>query len=351
MLALAAATGLASLAGCGRHTAAAGMAAGGRVASGTAGRADGGSGRRGGAALVHESREDGTSAAIETPSGVSGGALFGGNYPVVPLESQLGRKLAIVRLYYFIGQSFPGPSKYQQVLAGGRTVLVSLDSQNTSYAAIAAGQDDAAISTFLKSVNQAAVKYNLGSIYISFEHEPDNTHHHALGAPVQFIQAWDHVHQLAESANLDWNQGGRLHWVLILIHNTYGSWRMGSFWPGPSEVDIVAADGYNSFGCGSVKRPQQPTPASIFDPVVNFAAAHGGMPVFLAEWGSDDVPAGTQAMWINQMQSYVAADPEIVGALYWDSVAGNCNYKIDGNAASLSALAAMGQSSALQGHV
>ena len=350
VLALAAATGLASLAGCGRQTAAAGMAAGGRVASGSAGRADGGSGRHGGVTLAHVSRKDSRPAAIDTPSGVSGGALFGGNNPVVRLEPNLGRKLAIVRLYYFIGQSFPG-SKYQSLLAGGRTVLASLDSQNASYASIAAGHDDAAISAFLTSLNQAAIKYNLGSIYISFQHEPDSTHHRALGAPVQFIQAWDHVHQLAESANLDWNQGGRLHWVLILIHNTYETWRIHAFWPGPSEVDIVAADGYNSFGCGSGGQHTQQTPADTFGPVVNFAAAHGGMPVFLAEWGSDDIPSGTQATYINQMQSYVAAHPAIAGAMYWDTHAGNCNYKVDGNPASLSALAAMGQSAALQGHV
>lgn len=352
MFALAAAAGLASLAGCGRQTAAAGMASGGHVASGSEGRGNDGSGRHGGALLVHRSRKAGASAGIDTPSGVTGGALFGGNHPVVGLESSLGRKLAIVRLYYFIGQSFPGSAKYRAALAGGRTALVSLDSQNTSYAAIAAGKDDAAITSFLTQVNNAAIKYNLGSIYVTFQHEPDSTQHRQLGAPVQFIQAWDHVHQLAESANLDWNQGGRLHWVLILIHNTYKTWRIHSFWPGPSEVDIVASDGYNSFGCGSGGQHTQQTPADTMGPVVNFAAAHGGMPVFLAEWGSDDIPAGEQATYINQMQSYVAANTSIVGAMYWDTAPkGNCDYKIDGNPGSISALAAMGQSAALQGHV
>ncbi len=349
-----AAAGLASLAGCGRQTA--GLAAAGTAssrASGNGGRADGESSGQGGIRPAHQSHRDGLSAAaIDTPSGVTGGALFGGNDPVVPLEGGLGRKLAIVRLYYFVGDSFPGASKYQKLLAGGRTVLVSLDSKNTSYAAIAAGQDDAAISAFLNEVNQAAIKYNLGSIYVTFEHEPDSVHHRALGAPVQFIQAWDHVHQLAESANLDWNEGGRLHWVLILIHDSYAkSWRVGSFWPGPSEVDIVAADGYNSFGCGSGGQTQQQTPADTFDPIVKFATAHGGMPVFLAEWGSDDIPSGTQATYIGQMQSFVAANPDVVGAMYWDTHVGNCNYKVDGNSASISALAAMGQSAALQGHV
>lgn len=288
---------------------------------------------------------------VNTPSGVTGGALFGGNYPVVSLQPSLGRKLAIVRLYYFIGDSFPGPAKYQNLLAKGQTVLVSLDA-TTSYASIAAGQKDAEINSFLQAVNQAAIKYQLGSIYITFEHEPDSKHHRALGAPVQFLQAWDHVHQLAENAGLDWQQGGRLHWVLILIHDSYAkSWKVGSWWPGPSEVDIVGADGYNSFGCGSGGQLQQQTPTDTFGPIVSFAAAHGGMPVFLAEWGSDDIPAGTQATYINQMQSFVANNTSIAGAMYWDTHVGVCDYRVDGRPASISALAAMGQSAALQGHV
>jgi hypothetical protein len=285
-------------------------------------------------------------------SGVTGGALFGGNYPVVPLESSLGRKLAIVRLYYFIGDSFPGKAKFGNLMTGGRTLMVSLDSNGASYASIAAGQHDAAITSFLTSVNQAAIKHGLGSIYVSFEHEPDNQGHRSLGAPVQFLQAWDHVHQLAVTANLDWNDGGRLHWVLTLIHDTYSkSWHVSSFWPGASEVDLIAADGYNSYGCGIGGQNQPQTPADTFGPLLTFAAAHGGLPVFLAEWGSDDIPSGAQATYINEMQSYVASNSSIAGAMYWDTHVGNCNYKVDGNATSIAALAAMGQSAALQGHV
>ena len=308
------------------------------------------SGRHGATDSARVSRASVTSG-VSSPSGVTGGALFGANYPVVPLQPSLGRKLAIVRLYYFIGDSFPGKPKFQNLLAKGQTVLVSLDA-TTSYASIAAGQKDAQINSFLQAVNQAAIKYQLGSIYITFEHEPDSMHHRALGAPVQFLQAWDHVHQLAENAGLDWNQGGRLHWVLILIHDSYAkAWRVDGFWPGSSEVDIVAADGYNSFGCGIGGQRQQQTPADTFGPIVRFAAAHGGMPVFLAEWGSDDIPAGTQATYINQMQSFVANNTSIAGAMYWDTHVGNCDYKVDGKPASISTLAAMGQSAALQGHV
>ena len=292
----------------------------------------------------------GGATAVGGRSGVTGGALFGGNYPVVPLEKSLGRKLAIVRLYYFIGNTFPGPAAYGKLLAHGRTALVSMDT-GSSYASIAAGRRDADILSFLKAVNGAAVQDHLGSIYIDFEHEPDSLHHRKMGAPVQFLQAWDHIHQLAASHHLDWNDGGRLHWVLILIHNTYGSWRAPEFWPGNSEVDLVAADGYNSAGCGHGGQHHQQTPTDTFGPVVKFAASHGNLPVILGEWGSDDIPSGEQATYINQMQAFVAQHKPIVGALYWDTHVGNCDYKVNGNAASISALAAMGKSAALQGHV
>jgi beta-mannanase len=176
-------------------------------------------------------------------------------------------------------------------------------------------------------------------------------HHRKSGAPVQYLQAWDHVHQLAAAHHLDWNDGGRLHWVLILIHNTYGSWRVGEFWPGNSEVDLIAADGYNSSGCGHGGQRRQQTPSDTFGPVVGFAASHGNLPILLGEWGSDDIPSGEQATYITQMQAFVAQHQSIVGALYWDTHVGNCDYKVNGNAASISALAAMGKSAALQGHV
>ncbi len=98
-------------------------------------------------------------------------------------------------------------------LAQGSTILVSFDTyprHGPSYASIAAGRADGTIRAFLDSVEQAAVKYRLRAIYVTFEHEANNVSLHAgLGSPAQFIRAWHHVHQLAVGAHLDWNQGGR----------------------------------------------------------------------------------------------------------------------------------------------
>ena len=348
------------LAGCGGATltpsAGAGTGGGANEGAGTGSRSSTSG------ALLNPAREaPGTGAR----SNVTAGALFGGNAALVSQEAALGRKLAIIRVYYHIGETFPQPMN-QKYMAEGSTLLVSLDTtvamNGPSYAAIASGREDRFISSFLKSVNRAAVHYHLGAIYINFEHEADDPHHLLLGSPEQFDLAWDHVHQLAVDQHLDWDQGGRLHWVLILLHNAYNpgsshitaaSWA-GQYWPGPGEVDAVAADGYNSYSC-HLRLANAPrtnlSPAQLFDPVVSFAATHGGLPVFIAEWGIDTTSPAGQVRFIKQMQAFVAANREVVGAMYWDSFGNRCSYIVNRNPTAVAALGTMGRSTALQGRV
>jgi hypothetical protein len=306
-----------------------------------------GEGSLGGLRLATRPRKPGKSRTVKSvPS--AGGAMFGGNDGLVKEQGALGRKLAIVRVYYHIGGTFPQVSDRRN-MAQGSTELVSLDSAGQSYASIAAGREDGSILAFLRSVNQAALQYHLGAIYITFEHEPDGPQHASFGSPAEFARAWDHVHQLAVAAHLDWNQGGRLHWVLIFIHQTYGNGRANLFWPGSGEVDIVAADGYNSFRCGNAAQPQIQTPAMLFNPLLAFAAAHGGLPAFIAEFGSDTSTPNAQPRFIEQMQAYLASNRQIAAALYWDWAGANCSYSVDGHPAALAALAALGRSAMMQG--
>jgi hypothetical protein len=278
-----------------------------------------------------------------------GGTLFGGTDGLAKQTTALGRSLAIVRVYYNIGGTFPSFIDNQHMKAGA-TLLVSLDSQGDSYATIASGQDDSAITTFLEAVNQAAITNNLSSIYISFQHEPDGPAHASLGTAAQFVQAWDHVHQLAVSNGLDWNQndGGRLLWVLILIHHTYAvGTNANGYWPGLGEVDIAGVDGYNSFGCGT---DPANTPAQLFSPVLTFAKANGGLPVFIAEWASYAGDPTGQAQYTGQMQSYLTSNKtNIKAAMYWDDGGANCSYVVDSNPGSLAALNTLGASSVMQG--
>ena len=295
------------------------------------------------------------------PSGTGRAVLFGGDIPLTQEEPQLGRRLAIVRVYDLIGEHFPN-RREATLMSQGSSILVSFDTypgHGPSYASIAAGREDGTIRAFLDSVEQSAVKYRLRAIYVTFEHEADNQSKRAgLGSPAQFVRAWDHVHQLAVDAHLDWNQGGRLHWVLILMHHAYINKSAASYWPGAGEVDIIAADGYNKGGCrhgGQVGHGGQAplvTPASLFSDAVSFAVAHGRVPVFIAEWGSVAYPSpDVRVNFIRQMQAFVDANPLVAATLYWDSQVPGCNYEINNSSSSMAALASMGHAPDMQGRL
>jgi hypothetical protein len=294
-------------------------------------------------------------------AGVGNGVMFGGSVPLAEVQSSLGRNLAIVRVYDLLGDPFQN-RKVNGFMAHGTTILASLDTYPgmPTYSAIAAGQRDASITSYLESMNQSAIHYRLPAIYFTFEHEANTpAHHTGLGTSAQFIQAWDHIHQIAENHHLLWSQGGRIHFVLILTHFYYNNGKAIDWWPGTDQVDIISADGYNTGGCRVARKQNLPftygvtppeSPASLFDGVVQFAAAHGGLPVFIAEWGS--VPYRNDSVrvnWIHQMQSYIAANPSIHAALYWNSRVQQCNYILNNSPTSLSALASMGHSALMQG--
>lgn len=290
-------------------------------------------------------------------SGVVGGALFGGNAQVVRYQARLGRKLAIVRTYFRIGESFPWPAD-RTLMSRGSTLLASLDGTNIPYASIVAGHHDAQIRAFLRSLNQSAVHYHLGAIYITYQHEASSHHHRSLGTPAEFVKAWDHIHRIAASAHLNWNQGGRLHWVLILSWRTYlprsvrTPWQMRSgfasqYWPGPNEVDIVAADGYDTVGCSLPAQSGHPN--YLFDSVVSFARTHGNLPVFISEFGAN-AKASVQPNFVNGMKAFVAANHRVAAVLYWGGRGrASCNFSLQSNG--ITALAGMGRSPALAGHI
>src|SRR5215470_8287224 len=109
------------LAGCGGSTSSASAGAG----TGGGAHEGAGTGSRSSTSgqLLNPARETAGTGDI---SGVTAGALFGGNAALVPEEGALGRRLAIIRVYYRIGETFPQPMS-RKYLAEGTTLLVSLD--------------------------------------------------------------------------------------------------------------------------------------------------------------------------------------------------------------------------------
>jgi hypothetical protein len=296
--------------------------------------------------------------ASETATGVTGGALFGSTEEMVPKEPSLGRNLAIIRVYKSLGNTFPDAAE-APMLAKGSTMMVSLDLRdNQTYNEVSVGQFDTEILNFYKSVNAAAVKYGLGSIYVDFEHEPSILKREIHGLPSQFVRAWRHVYRLIAGAGLNWQNGGRLHWVWIMDHDSYntnvknpGIYGPGTaplFWPGATYVDITAVDAYNHPGCHSHTPPGSTvySPKRLFGSALAFAQSHGGKPVYITEFASIAYPdPSVRPDWIASVTAYVTAHPQIMAADYWDGYhsTATCTFNINNDPASLAALAKTGQ--------
>jgi hypothetical protein len=293
-------------------------------------------------------------------SGVTGGALFGGNMGVQKVDSQLGRKLAIVRRYFRIGNKYPWPAD-KALMSRGSTEMISLDTTRYSYSSIAAGHHDGSILPFLRSVNKAASSYHLSSIYVSFQHEASNANHRVLGSPAEFVKAWDHIHHLAQNAHLNWNDGGRIHWVLIVSWRTYlpmgirTNWQkkagwIGDYWPGASEVDIVSADGYDVDRCVASRTARKTvSPRYLFGYELAWARNHGGLPAFVSEFGGNN-KGSVQPDFVRSMETFVANNHRIAAALYWSGRGRDtCNFTL--TSTGISTLKAMGHSGALGGHI
>jgi hypothetical protein len=122
--------------------------------------------------------------ALRGSSDLSDGALFGGTVPLVSEERRLGRKLAMVRVYYHFGEDFPIRGDLR-LMADHQTLLVSLDGTRLgpTFASVAAGREDRFIRPFLEAMNGAAVLYHLGVIYFCYQHEPNTRRGHGLGTP------------------------------------------------------------------------------------------------------------------------------------------------------------------------
>jgi hypothetical protein len=291
-------------------------------------------------------------------TGVTGGVLFGSTKEMVPVQSSLGRNLAIVRIYQLVGDTFPHGIQ-TQILAQGSTMMVSLDLQSSqTYVEVSAGQFDNQILGFYRSVNTAAVNAGLGTIYVDFDHEPSIKPREIHGTPSEFVAAWQHVWHLVDNAGLDWQHGGRLRWVWIMDHDSFnvtktpGQWGPGTapqFWPGAGYVDIEGVDGYNHPGCHPHTPPGSTvfSPARLFDSALVFAQSHGNLPVYITEFASIPYPdPSIRPAWIDSMTSYITAHPIIMAADYWDGYTkptSTCTFNVNSDPASLAALARMGK--------
>jgi uncharacterized protein YkwD len=225
-------------------------------------------------------------------------------------ESQIGRRVGIDHMYVHVGIPLP-ISRFNWDRAGGRVPLVDWDLQPPvlySWAQVAAGKAD----KIINATARTARAYG-HPILLSFEHEPEYSVARGHAGPSEFVAAWRHVVDRfrAEGAT-------NVLWVLdyggdIPLKGTGDLW-----YPGPSYVDFVGADGYNWYGARH--NAQWRSIADVFTSFY-FWALSVHKPAMIVETGVLEDPAnpGRKAAWFTQADAWLHSHPDIKAFVYFNT--------------------------------
>src|SRR3954452_9092392 len=253
----------------------------------------------------------------------SSGALFGAfvqpgpttgadrRAAVTSFESLIGRPIAMERVFYCWDEPWPTADDVWTRDAG-RIPFISWNTRLANggwirWADIAAGKYDAVLHA------RAAALIAFGSpVVFSFNHEPENDP--AAGTASDFVAAYQHVHELFEADGVT-----NVSYAWTMMAWSFRSGNADAYYPGDDVVDIVAADGYDQYGC-----PQGHAPWRSFSDI--FTAFHTfgserGKRMIVAEWGAHEDPAdpGREASWFDDAAAQLKQWPGIGAVLYFDA--------------------------------
>ena len=288
---------------------------------------------------------------------------------VKSLETKIGRKLRVVRVYDLWNSAFPDdytawlttPSTYDQskpATQGGRTLILSikakkLDGTVIPWSAIATAGPRSELYADMESWAERIKAFGQ-PIYLTLNHEPEAAANKPNGSAADYVAAWQSFRSVFAAhgvTNVTWT------WIATAYGFTTG--RAPAYYPtapGDTAVDVIAADGYNWSDCRPDARLAWKSASSVFG---NFrawvAANHPAKPVIITEFGSVEDPddPDRKAGWITDAGEWFKAWDQVVGALYWSSTATwkypNCVFFADTSTASTNAFAAMGADPAYAG--
>lgn len=263
------------------------------------------------------------------------------------IESQIGRPLALVRVY---GRwDSPFPTDFDSWLAAsGHRLFLSVAAQRSDggfvpWASIASA--DPGTGLYETMVRWARSIRDFGApVYFSFDPEPETESASTMGTPAQFVAAWRTMRAIFADVGVP-----NATWVIVTTAYTYARTDgrgIAAWYPGDDVVDAIGADGYNFFGCSAGVSTAWRSFRQIFDPVRAFGTMHPSKPVVVPEWGSVEDPStpGRKATWIANAAATLKSSgwEQFTAVAYWNSATPGCSYVIDSSDSSLAAFAAMG---------
>ncbi|WP_250448198.1 glycoside hydrolase family 26 protein, partial [Actinotalea sp. C106] len=224
-------------------------------------------------------------------------------------------------LLWYTGFGEPAdPAKLAAVRAAGAVPVITWEPWNYTrgpvqpeYAMdrVVAGDHDTYITEFARTLAADG-----GPVHLRFAHEMNGTWYPwAAGVngndAADYVAAWKHVHRVfAEqgATNVTWV------WSPNVVFPD--STPLANLYPGDAFVDVVGVDGYN-WGT-SQSWSSWYTGSEIFAPTLDEVRALApGKPILITETASTEL-GGDKATWITELFAYLAAQPDVVGLVWFD---------------------------------
>jgi hypothetical protein len=273
---------------------------------------------------------------------------------VQSLESSVGRSFAYIRVYRSWDDTFPD-ANVNWMQSTGHSLFLSIkarlkDGTNVSWQSIADSQPGDALYDNMVRWATAIKAYEM-PIFVAFNHEPDTAHSQGSGTASQFIAAWQKFvtvmrDQGVTNARFAWTVAVR-SFSLSPTNARYAP----NYYPGDAWVDDIAVDAYNMYCLrkdGSYSRPWTSL-QGLLSPFVQFAQAHPGPNLVVAEWGSPEDPAdpNRKAQWIADAEQLFKQPgyERFVAISYWNHASHNfagCDFSVTSGQAALQAFRTMG---------
>jgi beta-mannanase len=223
---------------------------------------------------------------------------------IAAVEQAAGARAAVD--HHYIPWTFHSwPKKTTDDFAKGRTPLLSWSAApKTTASAIASGSQDAVIRAAATALRGTHTVY----LRPFYEFDQPKGHPRYIGTSTQVVAAWKHTYQVFRSAGAT-----NVKFVWCPMAFDYAKGVAQRFWPGPSYVDYVAADGYNF-----PNRSKWRAFGDIFASALAFATQQA-KPFIVAETASPGNDPRT-ASWITQAETWAASHPSVAAIVYFDSI-------------------------------
>jgi endoglucanase len=271
-----------------------------------------------------------------------------------------GKQPALVKTFHSLDCDFTAGGWCGQVLRAaastGATNYVALDLKWTGAPsggvldAIVAGQADArlvAVAQGIKSVGSLVMLEPGWEMNGNWSYAWQGVlNGNDAGAPAKYAAAWRHLVDVFRAQGAD-----NVRWVFnpnvgnALTHTASGatSWNWyANYYPGDAYVDYVGAHGFNgpSVWGGSWQSFDAMTNGAAADYMLSdLAARYPTKQIIVGEFATQEGTAGQKAQWIADAYQRMRANPQVVGAV-WFNANKEADWRVDSSAASLQAFQA-----------